>query len=472
MGQEIENSHFSKRDFVAFDRRLREETELLGSWFRDGVFSDTAGKGGFELEAWLVDGCGRPAGINREYLERLDNPLVVPELATFNVELNSTPLTLEGDALSRMARELESTWTGCNRVAAEMEVRMAMIGILPTVRSEQLNLEYMSPMERFRALNEQVLRQRSGRPMELHISGRDRLDLKHHDVMLESATTSFQIHLKVAPAEAVRVYNASKVLSAPMVAACANSPFLFGHELWDETRIPLFEQAVDVGSPEFGKRVGFGIRYAESSMQEAFQANVERYPVLLPQVMEEPPEQLAHLRLHNGTIWRWNRPLIGFDEDGRPHLRIEHRVVPAGPSVVDSIANAAFYFGAVRALADRPQPPESLLPFERARDNFYAAARDGLSAEIVWLDGRRAAMTELLEQELLPLARAGLQTLGIDREEIDLWLGVIAGRVRSGQNGAAWQRGYVNRYGADMEALTRAYLERQAGGEAVHQWSI
>jgi gamma-glutamyl:cysteine ligase YbdK (ATP-grasp superfamily) len=188
--------------------------------------------------------------------------------------------------------------------------------------------------------------------------------------------------------------------------------------------------------------------------------------------MDEPPEQLAHLRLHNGTIWRWNRPLIGFDEDGRPHLRIEHRVVPSGPSVVDSIANAALYFGAVRALVDRPEPPESSLPFERARDNFYAAARDGLASEVLWLDGRRATMTELLEQELLPLARRGLETLGIDREEIGLWLGVIEGRVRSGQNGAAWQRAYVKGHGPDMEALTLAYLERQGGGEPVHEWQI
>ena len=472
MGQEIADSHFRRQDFDAFDERLRRETSLLEEWFRDGVFSDSADKGGFELEAWLVDRRGCPASINQAYLERLDNPLVVSELATFNVELNSTPLSLEGDAFSRMAQELESNWVNCNRVAEEFDARMAMVGILPTVGLEQLNLQHMSPLQRFRALNEQILRQRSGRPIELHISGRNRLDLQHRDVMLESAATSFQIHLKVAPAEAVRVYNASKVLSAPMVAACANSPFLFGCDLWDETRIPLFEQAVDVGATDAAKRVGFGIRYAEESMVECFQANLQRYPVLLPQLMDDPPERMSHLRLHNGTIWRWNRPLIGFDDDGRPHLRIEHRVVPSGPSVVDSIANAALYFGAVRALADQPEPAERHLRFGQARANFYAAARDGLDAEILWLDERRITLLELLELELLPLARSGLQSLGIDWDEIDTWLGVIEGRVRSGRTGAAWQRAYVQRHGADMEALTQAYLAQQATGAPVHEWRI
>jgi len=472
MGQEISDSDFSRQDFEAFGRRLRRETELLGEWFRDGAFAPGENRGGFELEAWLLDWRGRPVGINQEYLKRLDSPLVVAELATFNVELNSTPLVLEGDAFSRIAQELESNWVNCNRVAEELDARLAMIGILPTVQQAQLSVEQMSPMERFRALNDQVLHQRSGRPIELHISGRDRLDLQHHDVMLESAATSFQIHIKVGVEEAARVYNASKILAAPMVAACANSPYLFGRDLWDETRIPLFEQAVDVGAPESGKRVGFGVSYAEESMIECFQANLERYPVLLPELMDERPEQMAHLRLHNGTIWRWNRPLIGFDEDGRPHLRIEHRVVPSGPSVVDSIANAVLYFGAVRALANRIEAPEHELIFERARDNFYAAARHGLDADLVWLKGRRVGMSELLQRELLPMAREGLDGMGIDRDEIESWLGVMEARVSSGRNGAAWQRAYVRRHGADMEALTQAYLERQRSGAPVHEWDV
>ena len=406
MGQEIAASKFSQQDFDAFQERLREETALLETWFRDGVFSEVSGKGGFELEAWLVDAEAEPTGINQSYLERLDDPLVVEELATFNVELNSTPLVLEGNALGRMARELESTWEHCNRVAQELGARLAMVGILPTLKRNRLNLSSMSPLQRYRALNEQVLRQRAGCPIRLHIGGRDRLDLQHEDVMLESAATSFQIHLQASPQRMLRIYNASKVLAAPMVAACANSPFLFGRDLWDETRIPLFEQAVAVGRSDLTKRVSFGIRYAEHSILECFQANLARYPVLLPHLMDEAPERLAHLRLHNGTIWRWNRPLIGFDADGTPHLRIEHRVVPSGPSVADSIANTALFFGAVRALVDQPEAAEHRLMFEQARANFYAAARHGLDAEITWLDRRRVRIADLMQAEILPLAVA------------------------------------------------------------------
>ena len=472
MGQEISDRHFNKRDFELFEARLREETELLDAWFRDGVFSTSANKGGFELEAWLVDAQAKPASINQRYLDRLDNPLVVPELATFNVEINSTPLRLRDDAFSRMADELRVTWTKCGRVAEDLGARMAMIGILPTVGVEQLDLTHMSPMQRFRALNEQVLRLRAGRPLELNINGRERLYLEHADVMLESAATSFQIHLKVSPAEAVRVYNASKILAAPIVAACANSPYLFGCDLWDETRIPLFEQAVDVGATEFTKRVTFGIRYARKSVAECFRANYERFPLLLPQLMDEPPEKMAHLRLHNGTIWRWNRPLIGFDSDGRPHLRIEHRVVPSGPTVSDCIANAALYFGAVRALADQAEPPELEVSFEQARENFYAAARTGLDAEIQGVGGRRGKIQELLTDRLLPLARHGLKHLGIAQYEIDTWLGIVESRVRSRWTGAAWQRAFVERHNADMQALTEAYLARQEAGAPVHEWSL
>jgi len=472
MGQEITDSHFTRGDFNEFQERLRAETRLLEDWYRHGVFSDSGGVGGFELEAWLVDGSGQPIGINQAYLERLNNPLVVSELATFNVEVNSTPQSLHGDALSRIARELEATWVDCNRVAEDLHARLVMIGILPTLGIGQLNLDYMSPLQRYQALNDQVLRLREGRPIELNIRGCEQLQLQHTDVMLESAATSFQIHLKVAPHEAARIFNASKVLSAPMVAACANSPYLFERDLWDETRIPLFEQAVAVGSSNLTQRVSFGVRYIHESIIECFQANLDRYPVLLPHLMDDGENQLAHLRLHNGTIWRWNRPLIGFDEDGRPHLRIEHRVVPSGPSVQDSIANAALYYGMVRALADQPRPVESRLPFEQAKANFYLAARDGLAADILWLDRRRINLRLLLLEELLPLAHQGLMSMGLDLDETEHWLGLIRARLETGQTGAAWQRQFVRAHGKDMTAMTEAYIAHQSGGTPVHRWPV
>jgi len=472
MGQEITDSHFEPDDFVAFEERLGRETLLLNRWLEEGRFKTGPNVGGFELEAWLIDADARPTGIVEPYLKRLGNPLAVPELATFNVELNGSPQRLQGAALSSMYEELCDTWDSCNGVADDLGARLAMIGILPTARASDFTLANMSPLHRYHALNEQVLIRRGGKPLRLSVKGHDELLLEQSDVMLEAATTSFQIHLKVNADEGGRFYNASKVLSAPMVALSANSPYLFGADLWDETRIPLFEQAVAVGDSKLNRRVTFGVRYMESSIAECFLANWRRYPVLLPRLMDEPEENLAHLRLQNGTIWRWNRPLIGFDAENNPHLRIEHRVVPAGPTLADSIANAAFYFGTVLTLARQQVAPETLLSFEQAQENFYTAAKHGLMAEIRWLNGKQIGMQQLCSELLMPLARKGLLSMGIDTEEVEHWLGIVQARVSTMQNGAAWQRAWVGKNGSDMQRLTETYLQRQASGSPVHQWAV
>ncbi|KPK38258.1 MAG: glutamate--cysteine ligase [Gammaproteobacteria bacterium SG8_47] len=475
MGQEIQTSQFSSEDFERFKARLSAETALLQQWLERGQFSHGGDVGGFELESWLVDKDALPAPVNELFLERLDSPLASPELARFNVEVNSTPRQLSGSALRDMHDELLQTWAHCRATAASLDADLVMIGILPTVTSDMLSLANMSNMRRYRALNQQVFRLRHGKPMELNIKGEEHLQTVHRNVMLEAAATSFQIHLKVTQADAVRVVNAAMVLSAPMVALCANSPFLFGANLWDETRIPLFEQAVMVGGYDgaaFGpiRRVTFGNGYLRESPLEWFRENLEHYPVLLPMLVDDPPERLSHLRLHNGTIWRWNRPLVGFDEDGTPHLRVEHRVCPAGPSVVDTIANAALFYGAVYELARTEKPLESKLDFGQARDNFYQAAKRGLRASIKWVNGETVPIRQLLKEYLLPLAYLGLEKMAIDRADIDAFLDIVAARLESGRNGALWQREYVARHSADMRMLTEAYLKRQNSGLPVHEW--
>ena len=474
MGQEIRQSHFRKQDFDQFEARLRAETELLSHYFNQQGFADGACIGGFELEAWLVDAQGQALAENHRFLDTLNNALVVPELARFNVELNSHPQTLEGSALSHMHQELAHTWDQCQRVAQGMDATLMMIGILPTVREQELVLDNISDMTRYRALNEQLLRLRQGTPLRLEVQGREYLKTYHQDVMLESAATSFQLHLQVPQALAVRAYNASIIISAPVLAACSNSPFLFGHELWDETRIALFEQAISVNSDDVCSmpRVTFGTAYARDSLFECFAENLERYPVLLPEQLDPDAKRFSHLRLHNGTIWRWNRPLIGFNADGTPHLRIEHRVLPAGPTVIDSIANAAFYFGLSCAMIKAAKAPEGLLPFAQARANFYAVARQGVDAHVQWLQGREIAVRDLILDELLPLARTGLLTQGMANEDIELYLGIIDARVQSGQNGTQWQRAYVAKHGRDMAALTLAYRDQQMEGKPVHEWDI
>ena len=478
MGQEIKDTHFARQDFERFSLRLAEETQLLQQWFRDGLFSRSQSVAGFELESWLVDEKIRPLADNERFLAALSDPMVTPELARFNVELNTEPVVLQGQALSNIEQQLQSTWRHCEQVAAGLGERMLMTGIPANLDEQQLCLANMSQMQRYRALNEQVLRERQGRPLHLDILGEEHLQLTHQDVMLESAATSFQLHLQVAEDQAVRFYNASIIAAAPMVAISANSPFAFGKDLWAETRIPMFEQSVDVGGYDgvaFGplKRVSFGSGYARDSLFEVFEENLQHYPVLLAETSDAEVSELHHLRLHNGTIWRWNRPLIGFDQDGTPHLRIEHRVIPAGPSLTDAVANAAFYYGLVQTLATMETPPESLLEFAVARDNFATAARYGLHAHLHWMDRHyHPPIRELILQQLLPLAHQGLLQLGLDVDEIEHYLGIIRARVESGQSGSQWQRDFVRAHGRDWDGLMQAYYLQQQTQLPVHQWEI
>jgi gamma-glutamyl:cysteine ligase YbdK (ATP-grasp superfamily) len=479
MGRDIASSEFTDEDFRAFSQRLDAETRLVQRWFTDGTLSESAPVGGFELEAWLTGPDWRPAARNDDVLQRMSDPLLTTELARFNIELNTHPRHLSGDALERMQHGLEDTWRRTRNGAAALGLRLVMIGILPSVRQSDLGRAAMTPIARFAALNEQVLRQRGGRALRIDIAGRERLFTEHPDVMLESAATSFQVHMQVPASRAADYYNAAVLVSAPLVAAAANSPYLFGKDLWDETRIPLFEQAVEsggLGGAAHGppRRVGFGTGYARESLAEVFRENRDHFPVLLPMRFEDAdPAQLAHLQLQNGTIWRWNRPLVGVDADGRPHVRIEHRVIPGGPSAIDEIANAALFFGLAHYYASQEgRTPGRILAFPTARDNFYACARRGLSARVTWTDGAAHPVSELLRRHLLPCARLGLRDLGLETGDVDRYLGIIDDRVRTGRSGAAWQRAWVARHGRDMQALTAAYAEQQAGGAPVHEWPV
>lgn len=471
MGQEVQTDHFRQHHFHAFEQRHKIEMEHLRALFASDGFSSKAEICGLELEAWIVSPEGRPLPINDTLLERLDNPAVVPELSRFNIEFNAEPQPLAGAGLANLCEELALHWQQAGQAARELDASLVAIGILPTIEDEHLTLKNMSAQKRYKALNEQVLRLRQGRPLRLDIRGHsDHLLTEHTDVMLEAAATSLQLHLQVPAKRAHHYYNAALVLAAPTIAIAANAPFLFGKNLWDETRIPVFEQAVAMSGEM--PRVHFGTSYARESLEELFVANFEQYPVLLPMAQDAPAERLAHVRLHNGTIWRWVRPLIGFDPDGTPHLRIEHRVFSAGPTMADMAANTSFFYGLVHALVEMDTELETQLPFENAATNFYEAARYGLLGSVRWLDGQQWKLGDLIQHQLLPLAERGLEQLGVDANIIERDLAILSSRVTSGQNGAVWQRQFIAKHGPDRLALTCAYRERQLSGEPVHRWTV
>lgn len=479
MGQEIGSSGFTDEMRDEFSARLREETKILKSWFdADAFVNDSGYTTGLEVEAWLTDENALPSPRNVEFLNAVDDPLVVAELSQFNFEINTIPQRIRRGIFGAVESDLARTWAKCRATASRLGMKPMLVGILPTVRNEMLQLDWMSPSERYKALNEEVFRLRSNSPLHINISGKETLDIRCDHVMMEAACTSIQVHLQVNREDARRYWNASQIIAAPIVAASANSPFLYGKSLWCETRIPTFEQAVSIAAfrDPAGRpcgRVTFGSGYVRSSLLELFLENHHSYPPLLPSLMDKPPEKLAHLKLQNGTIWRWNRPIIGFDENGAPHLRIEHRVMAAGPSIADMTANMALFLGLVIHYARAETPPETQIDFETARSNFYAAAKDGLESRIVWTDGKSHDAQTLLVERLLDDAASGLRHAGLSEDEISERINdVLHPRLVSGRTGAAWQRSFVNTHGPDFQALTMQYAQLQESGEPVHRWKV
>ncbi|MGZ5029299.1 MAG: glutamate--cysteine ligase [Methylobacter sp.] len=477
MGQEVHTEVYQLADFELFRQRLAMETKLLERLIIKGACSEYGPIAGFEIEAWLLDDDMHPAPCNASYLSSFNNRLASAELAKFNVEFNTPPVPLTGNALTQMNHDLSSIWLQAEQHARQMQLHLLMIGTLPTLRQDDLHLGNMSDMHRYRALNELILKTRN-KPIHLDIQGREHLKADHHDVMLEAAATSFQLHLQCPLSLAPFYYNASILASAPMVALCANAPFVFGKDLWNDSRIPIFEQAVGIGG--FGGvaqgplwRVGFGSDFARHSIFECFAENLAHFPIILPECFDTEPECFQHLRLHNGTIWRWNRPLIGFDEDGTPHIRIEQRTPSAGPTVIDSVANAAFFYGLCQNLCEELQTQQGLLlTFSQAKGNFYQAARYGLEAHIVWFNEQKQRMPDLLTNELLPRAALGLKALYINETDINLYLDIIRQRVENMQNGSIWQRRFMQEYPGDFVALTRCYLDNQRRNQPIGEWEI
>jgi gamma-glutamyl:cysteine ligase YbdK (ATP-grasp superfamily) len=476
MGQFVDQTSFEQRDYTRFRRELNVETTLLHDLVESDALSRHPPMAGLELEAWLVDAAGRASPCNQAFIDRLGSSKVVAEIGRFSIELNLPPRPVHGDGLALLGADLQAQWQRWHHLAAEMGLQVVAIGILPTIADADLNVANLSSQARFRALNQQVQRLRHGRPNRLDIDGMhgEHLHSEHHDVMLEAAATSLQVHLQLPDKDTVRAYNAAIIASAATVALSGNSPLLFGKRLWQETRIPLFEQAMNIGAREDGShaalsRVGFGSGYAGYSLLECYRENLERFDPLLPVPLDEPTERLAHLRLHNGTVWRWNRPIVGFDEDGRVHLRTEHRPMSAGPSVPDMMAHLGFVIGLVATLVAEDEPPEQRLPFDIAQRNFYRAAREGLDTSLQWVDGRVLPAHALL-LELLPRAHDGLRRMGVDAALADGWMMLLEARLAARITGARWQLARLDALGGDLTAMTLEYARHQAEGAPVHLW--
>ena len=490
MGEQNVKRDHDEAALRRFTRQLIQEVRALEHMIREDRFETDVRRIGAEQELFLVDEAWQPAPVNVAALEANTDERLVAELTRFNLEFNLHPLRFGGDCLSQMERQAEEVLAYTrDLVKRATGAEVIMTGILPTIHLSDMTLDNMTPSPRYFALNDAIAALRDG-PGQFQIRGVDELFVKHDTIMLEGCNTSFQTHFQVAPHEFARYYNLAQVVAGPVLAAATNSPLLFGKRLWQETRIALFQQAVDTRSSnlylrEMSPRVHFGTGWVRESVAELFKEDIARFRVLITAgEVEDPFDTLARgevpklkaLQLHNGTVYRWNRACYGIT-DGKPHLRIENRILPAGPSIADEFANAALWFGLVSGLARSGVDVTERMRFDDAKSNFIAAARLGLGSQLVWLEGERVPAPELICERLVPLAREGLVASGIDEADAERYLGIVEARVRSRRTGAQWQldslarlRGRGTR-SERLAALVAATVARQKEGAPGHTWA-
>ncbi|MFI6939053.1 glutamate--cysteine ligase [Streptomyces sp. NPDC050418] len=496
MGEKVAAGAFDLSDRQRYRRKLQQCLAGLARLLDEKRFDRPRNLMGLEIELNLTGSDGLPRMMNAEVLERIASQDFQTELGMFNLEVNIAPHGLGGRVLDQLAEELRTGLNYAHRKANEVDAGIVMIGILPTLAQDDLVSSNLSAVDRYMLLNDQMVAAR-GEDFHLDIEGVERLTCTSASIAPEAACTSVQLHLQVTPGRFADVWNAAQAVAAAQIAVGANAPFLFGRELWRESRPPLFLQATDTRPPELQAqgvrpRTWFGERWI-TKPYDLFEENLRYFPALLPLCDDEEPLRvieeggvpaLSELVLHNGTVYRWNRPVYGI-ADGVPHLRVENRVLPAGPTVTDVIANVAFYYGVVRALAEDSRPVWSRLPFESAAANFDAACRHGIDAELEWPRSARfggvarVPAVDLVRNELLPLASAGLDAWGVAPVDRDYYLGVIEERCKLRVNGASWQVATFHRAlesgltrEAALAATTRRYCELMHQGDPVHTWPV
>lgn len=491
MGEQNINREQAVEDLRVFTQKLLTDLRALERMLSEGMIESDRGRIGAEQELFLVDENFQPAPRSLEVLAEIEDPRFTTELGAFNMEFNLDPVQLSGDCLRQMEQQLVGLLDDARAAADKVGVLVVLIGILPTLQKSDLHLGNMTPMPRYYALNDAMNRLR-GSTYDLRIKGREELLVQHDNVMLEACNTSFQVHFQVTHEDFAQRYNIAQAVAAPNLACATNSPLLLGRRLWRETRIALFQQSIDTRPAsgalrEMTPRVSFGRSWVRESALEIFQEDIARFRVLLSREVEEDPFEaiaagrapdLTALKMHNGTVYRWNRPCYGIS-DGKPHLRIENRVLPAGPTPRDEMANAAFWFGLMEGMAREHGDISRKMEFGHASENFLRAARQGLHAHFRWPGHAKPVPAhELILGELLPLATEGLAALGIDKEDSDTYLGVIRERVETPQTGSQWLLESLegmepeSRLGERLVALVGATVDRQKGGEPGHKWPL
>ena len=494
MGEQKVSILKDKQQMQHFVRHLLKDVQALDYMLKNDWFEQGTTRIGAEQEMCLIDSkTFKPAPIAVEALKKMTTfPWLETELARFNLETNLMPKVFSGKCLSEMETENRRNLSKIREKLTAFNADILLTGILPTLRKFDLEMHNLMPKKRYHALMEAINNQLIGNSYELRINGIDELLIKHDSPLLEACNTSFQIHLQIAPKDFVKMYNIAQALAAPVLAIGANSPIVFGKRLWHESRIAMFQQSVDTRASnhhmrERSPRVTFGNDWLKESILEIYKEDITRFRVLLAGDVEEDSlamiqegktPKLRALQVHNSTVYRWNRPCYGISENGKPHLRIENRVLPSGPTVVDEFANAAFWLGAMIGMSNEVEDITQYLSWEDARDNFGKAAQYGIDSKFTWFKDKKITACDLILKELLPLSRKGLEAQNIHKADIDKYLSIIEERAQTHMNGARWALRAFTKLKKEISIdeavtiLTYHMANNQISGQPAHKWEM
>lgn len=487
MGEHAIESKQSREERQNFLHHLLNDLKALEFMLKNNMIEKGIQRIGAEQEFCVLDQYFSPSLKGPDILKQINNEQFTTELARFNLEINLNPFEFTGDCFNQLEEELRTLLDRAHDVAHSNGSKVLLTGILPSISPAELSIDYMTPNPRYYLLGD-IIRDIRGSDFELHIQGIDELIIRHDNILFEACNTSFQMHLQIDPDEFVDQYNWAQAISGPILALCSNSPLLFGRELWAETRIALFQQSIDTRDKETGirerqSRVYFGKDWIRNSVLDIYEDDISRFPLLLTTEVEDSLEQVKNdevpalkaLAMHNGTIWKWNRPCYGVG-GGKPHLRIENRYIPSGPSIDDEIANTALWVGVMKGMPEEYKEIWKKMEFEEARENFHKASKSGMEIGISW-NGEVCTAREFGLDFLLPIARKGLEKVKVKSSDIDHYLGIIEERLSKSRSGSRW---IVNNYRKlkkelDKEdaltALTSGMYTRFTSNKALSEWS-
>lgn len=473
MGAEINKSHFSLKDHDSFKDKLNEETSTLIELEANKQFCDNGYSIGSELEACFIDSNSKMQHFNEEFLKQSNHSQIVHELCKANIEFNSLPFNITNDSLTKMHAHLLGIYDYAKTISDKSQKELLLIGTYPSLDWKNINKDMMTKSIRYDSLNRAMFGNSGKKRLNLKIEGTEILEEEANNIMPAALATSFQYHFKVPISEAVRALNINYIISAPLIALSSNSPYVCGKELWEESRVPLFEQSVNGITGQRAKRAFFGRGYINKSFTEYFVNNTAEFDTLIPVWKNTPVDSFEHLKLHNGTIWTWSRPVLGNNSDGTHHFRVEQRCAAAGPTVHDGIANMAFTLGLMKYYLDSKQEIESLIKFEQAQSNFYSAAKSGLQSNIIWKNNKTVNLQELMLNELIPNAKRGLESIGISSADISKYIDqTITPRVSRNLTGAQWQKQSVKKHKGCFNKMMQSYLTQQKQDLPVHSWEV